>query len=1054
MPLENDLNKVLVLGSGPNIVGNVAEMDVYTEAAIRAFQEEDVHVVLVNPNPATVAGDRQKGVTVYLEPMTLSFMKRILRMEEPDAIVTAYGSTNGLKVAKELVEDGIIQEMGIKLMTTNTKLLNILSHKDQIAFLQKHKFPTSESWHLEADKETILDHLNQVNFPVLVTKYHQYIRNEHFKFQDVKSLESFFKQESMIEQFKLTNYRLTEDLSDWEEIIVDVIRDNNGNFNFLNIASCIESVSINSGDSFIVAPALTLNNDHVRQLRKLTKKVMNSLNVKGFLSIHFAVSHSDTSIKAKILTIKERLTRSSLLSKRVGMYDVGYVLAKIALGYNLNEIVQPLTGLNAAIEPVLDVVAVKAPYFSFNESGLNHYKLSDRMRSSGESINIGRNFEAAFLKSLDSCFDLHLFQKVFFGELKKSNEEILADLSEPNEQHLIITLAAIYQGIDYVAIHEVTRIHPIFFEKLSNIIKIIKQLQASFTLESLKMAKKYGFSDVLISLFTNKTGHEIEKIRHEENILPAYLSLDGSSGLYPAKYSVCYSAYDCRNEISPITDGENKVLIIGMHPIQVSLTSEYDYMLYHAIKTLKANNIKTILISNNPEAVSTAYELVDRTYFEPITISNIREIVNREGIKQVLTQFSGKEVNQMRADFAESGLEILGQGDYSQQIAGQVLNINDSNIAVVPHAKLSQRAQAIEFSKSHGFPVLIGGKANKIKLKSAVVYDIPALEKYIDENNLDEITISSFIEGRKYEVTAISDGKEVTIPGIIEHLEQTGSHASDSIAVFKPQNLTSEQMSLLVKVSQELISKFEMPGMFNLHFLYAKKRFFILQVKTYAGHNLAFLSKSLNKDLVAITTKCLLGQSLKEQGIEPGIWNVSNLIHVKMPVFSYIGYESDNTFDSKMKSSGSVMGRDTQLSKALFKGYEGSNLNIPSYGTIFISVRDEDKQNTIALAKRFHRLGFKLVATEGTATILAEAGITTGIVKKVQEDQHNLLEKIASHKIVMVINITNLSDNASHDAIQIRDQALSTHIPVFSSLQTAKLILAVLESLALTTQPI
>lgn len=1057
MPLENDLNKVLVLGSGPNIVGSVAEMDAYTNSAIKAFLEDDIHVVLVNPNPATVSSDRQKGVTVYLEPMTLAFMKRILRMEEPDAIVTAYGSTNALAVAKELLDDGIIDDMKIKLLTTNKELLNLVDHKKQIAFMQKNNFATSESWHLvKTDtSESIADLLSHARFPLLVTKYHQYIHNEHFKFKNVAELSEFFKTENDTEadHFNLNNYRLTEDLSNWEEVIVDVLRDNRGNFNFINISSCLEDVAINSGDSLIISPALTLNNDHVRKIRKLSKKIMNRLNIHGFLSIHFAVSHHDTEIDLKVLTLKNRLTRTSVIARRVAMYDIGYVLAKIALGYNFNEIVQPLTGQNAAIEPVLDAVSIKFPYFSFSESGLNHYQLGDRMQASGESIGIGRNFEAAFLKGLESNFDINGLRDFYYLGKAKDGQQLLQQLAHPDELHIITLLAAISSGLTYTQIHEVCRLHPLYFEKLSQVIEVGKQLKNELSKEVLVTAKKLGFSNTLISIITQKSLEDIGDLCRNYQLNSSYLLLDGSAGLYRANCSVCYSSFGSENEVSPLK-ANRKVLVIGMKPMQVSLTSEYDYMIYHALKTLKDEGIATVLISNNSEAVSTAYELVDRVYFEPITFENIKKIAQKEGIDEVLTQFSGKEINQLRPKLINAGLKLLGQENLISELAKQKINVDELPIELVPGEKIYTESQAKNFVEKHGFPVLIGGRTRELKVKSAVVYDIPALEKYINENDIDEGTISRFIEGRKYEVIAISDSHNVTIPGIIEHLEQTGSHASDSIAVFQPQNLNKEQRAFLGKMTKEILPLIQMKGLFTLHFLQADGQFYLLQVKTYAGHNLAFLSKSLNSDLVGITTKCLLGKSLKELNLPETIWPASELIHVKMPVFSYIDYQSGNTFDSKMKSSASVMGRDTLLSKALYKGYEGSNLTIPSYGTIFISVRDEDKQRTINLAQRFHRLGFKLVATEGTATILAEAGITTGIVKKVQEDQHNLLEKIASHKIVMVINVINLSDNASQDAIRIRDVALNTHIPVFSSLQTAELILEVLESLALTTQPI
>lgn len=1051
MPLEKDINKVLIIGSGPNTSGSNSELDILATNAIKAYVQDDVHVVLVNPNPATVQTDPQKGVTVYLEPMTLDFMKRILRMEQPDAIVTAYGSTTALKIAYALKQDGIIEDMNLEFLTISKQALDLNKQGKVINFLHEKKLPTSESWNLDSfDSNNILKNFHDITYPVLVTKYHRYIKNEHFKFSEAHQLATFFEKEINDDHFSIKDYRFTQDLSNLEEVVVSVIRDNRGNFNFINFAASIEPISVNSGDSVLVSPVLTLNNDHIQKLRSISQKVMERLNLKGYLNIHFAVDHTGTQIGVKILSITPALTRSSLIGMRVGMYDLGYVLAKISLGYNLNEIINPLTGLNAAIEPVLDNIAVRAPYWSFTGSGYNHYQLSDQQQASGEAVGVGRNFESAFLKAAFSTIDFNILKQVFLAETKKSKEEILADLKHPNEFHLIYLIAALEVGLTYGELHQVIRLHPIYLQKFQHLIRIGAKLSTQSLNESILLeAKKYGFSNLLIAAISNQTPSYVRQKIDEYNIEPSYITLDGTAGLLHPKVSAVYEAYNAQNEIESFVSGE-KVLVIGMKPIQISLNSEFDYMIYHVVKTLKENNIGVILLSNNAEAISTNYKLADRVYFEPITIENIINITKKEGIKKIVTQFAGKEVNSFRSELKKHGLKILGQ----EKLKFKELDFSKSNLKSVPYLHTKAKQEAIKFAKEAGFPILVGGQNDAIKQKSAVVYDLPALKKYISENELDNINISKFISGKKYEVTAISDGQSCTIPGIIEHLEQSGSHASDSIAVFQPQNLSKVQRKRLKDSTINLVEQMHIKGLINLHYLFVNNKLYCLQVKTYAGHNIAFLSKSLKRDIIQVATQTLLGKKLDELQLNSDIWPTSSLIHVKMPVFAMLNYRSENTFDSKMKSSGSVMGRDTLLSKALYKGYEGSTLKIPSYGTIFISVRDEDKHRVIKLAKRFHRLGFKLVATEGTATILAEAGITTGIVTKVQDDPDNILGKIAAHKIVMVINITNLSDAASQDASAIKDKALNTHIPVFSSLETTKLILEVLESLALTTQPI
>lgn len=1061
MPLENDLDKILIIGSGPTLIGSVAEMDLLANEAINALVEEGIHVVLVNPNPATISTDKRENVTVYLEPMTIDFLKRILRMEEPDAILTAYGSTTGLKVAHKLIQDGILQQMKIRLLTLNSKLLTVNNQQKRTAFLTKLGIGVNQSWQLSnfstSDFENHIKKINDiVSFPVLVTKYHRYVHNEHLGFKNSNELINYFKKESQSETFSWKHYRLTEDLSSWEEVIVNVIRDSTGNLAFINFADSIEPVGINSGDSTIVMPSLTLNNDQIQKIRSISKKIADNLNVLGILSIHFAVRHHGTQIETKVLTIKPRLTRSAVWIQRAGLYSVGYIVAKVAIGYTLNEINDPISELNASIEPTLDTVSIKMPYWSLSESGFNHYHLGDRMQASGEALGIGRNFETAFIKGLASTTDLNIAWSTFNEELNKDKAECINDLAHPDELHTIRLLAAIAKGLTYAELQNVIFIHPVYYQKLQNLVTFGKTLVKTEELNRniILEAKKLGFTSALISKIRNKSEIDIEKLINKFEIEPSYIELDGSAGVYKPNFHSYYSAYDVQNEVKPI-ENKKKVLIIGLLPLQVSVTSEFDYMVAHAARVLHNLGYATILLSNNDESVAAYFKNVDRIYFDPITVENILAVARKEEITDVLLQFSGKKVSALRQKLIENGLHILGsQNNNLKARIDQLLSKPLDHLKRVPSLTTTDKNKIIDFVDTFGFPILIGGFSKDIKQKSAVVYDMPAIEKYLKESQLDQISISRFIEGNKYEVTAISDGTQTTIPGIIEHLEQTGSHASDSIAVYQPQNFSIEGQKQLAKYSIQIINRLKTRGIFNLHFLKVNNDIFILQVKPYAGHNVAFLSKSVNMDITACATKTIAGLSLKEMGYKEELWPSNNFIHVKMPVFSYINYDSGNTFDSKMKSSGSVMGRDTQLAKALYKGYEASDLHIPSYGTIFISVRDEDKKAVTNLARRFDRLGFKLMATEGTANMFAEAGITTGVVDKIHKNPRNLLDKIKQHRIVMVVNVTNLSDTASDDAIRIRDQALLTHIPVFSSIETAELILDVLESLALTTQPI
>lgn len=1054
MPLHNEINKVFLIGTGPSIVGEVSEMDILAEQALQALGEENVQTVLINPNPATIETDLKKNVKVYLEPMTLTFVKRILRMEKPDALLPIFGGKPALALTEKLCADGILDDMGIEILSINKLALQFNNPKKANDFLLENNFEVAQRWTIK-DPNNIKNELADAHYPIRVTKFQKYRKDQHRTLNSLEEVEKYFALESDNEHFNLDNYLLNEDLSNWEELIFNLIRDNNGNFCFFNNLGSMEPVKINAADSLLVSPILTRNNNQMQQLRHCSRKVANALNIHGPMVIHFAVKQDGEDFEFKILSVKPRLTKTTLLGYRSGVYSIGYITAKIALGYNLNEIIDPQSGLNASIEPTKDTISIKLPYWSFIESGHNHYKLNNRSSSSGQALGIGRNFESAFLKAIQSTTNFSNNVRVYRQELAKSENELINDLKNSHESHLITLLAAIGKGLDYQVIHQSLHVHPIFLQKMRHITILMKKLRdEELTPHLLAKVKENGFSDKLIAYLSHKSEDEIEKLVKEYKVFPSYIRIDGTAGIERPRIDAYYSAYEAANEVKPL-ETEKKCLIVGLKPFQVSLTGEFDYMIYHAAKTLKREGISPIIISNNPESISSAYDVCDRVYFEPITLENILAVARKENIKYVLTQFSGKQINQYRVALLKHGLHILGQENLeevlNQDRLEQVIN---AGVNPVPALETSDLSEVKTFVEKQGFPVLIGGINNHKKLKSAVVFDTPALNRYISENELDMITISKFIEGNKYEVTILSDGQNVTIPGIIEHFEQTGSHASDSIAVFSPQNLSVTHQRLLRDAAVKIAKQMHLRGPINLHVLFANDRLYVLQIKTYAGHNVAFLSKSLHQDIATIATKILLGSNLEDLKLSNDVWPTNSLIHVKMPVFSYLSYQSDNTFDSQMKTSGSVIGQAHHLPTALYKGYEASNLIIPSYGTVFISVKDSAKNEAIGLAARFHKLGFSLLATEGTANILAEKGITTGIIEKIQEGSNSLLEKIAQHKINLVINVTSLSDSASHDAIRIKDQALATHIPVFSSLQSAEDILNVLEMMAMTTQPL
>ncbi|MGX4645039.1 carbamoyl phosphate synthase large subunit [Holzapfeliella sp. JNUCC 80] len=1055
---SNSIKKILILGSGPSIVGEIAEFDLITKQAIKSFQEEDKQVVIINPNPATVATDHDDNVTVYLEPMTKEFLKRIIRMEEPDAIVSIFGSKVGMKMAYELHEDGILEELSIKLLSLPLQTLKFTQNKYDFntALHEAGIFVTQKQRLYPADND-LDERIEEINFPIVLKpeKYDAHLGFRHLNNSD--ELRTIIKEERRKELSLQNSFEVQEDLSDYTEYTIDALRDNKGQMIVLNYAENINPAGINAGDAISVSPIQTLNDHKVQVLRRYTKKIIDSLEIVGVVSVRFAVKPLTDKLRFRVIGIYPRVTRSNLLAYRTTGYNIGYILAKLVLGYTLDEITNPATNLSAAIEPVLDAVSVKIPMWSFADLGENHYLLNNKMHSSGESVGIGRNFDAALMQAILATNQVSkVLNFKFFANL--SEKELIKQLSHPNENLIFVILAAFNKGFSLQDVHNYTRIHPTYLEKFARLTDLLQEiLEHPFDAEVLDRAKHRGIADVIIAKLWRCSEQKIHQFRHQNQIIPSGLYVESTAGFYPTYNNAVFHAYQARNEIVPFDQAKPTILIIGLSPFQISQNSEFDYMLYNAIQEIKAKGYRTVLLTNNSESISADYQLVDRLYFEAVTLENIMEIANIESPKYVLTQFSGKIATQLLPVLHQNNLEVLGGSEEINDLVGQKQNfsqlLNELGFPGVSGLTTSHNSVAINFAEEVGYPLLIGGKrAHKVR-KSAVVFEKDALEQYLKESDVSDISISKFIEGHKYEVTAISDGEQVTIPGIIEHLEQSGSHASDSIAVFNPQNLSSTHQRQIRDMTIALAKKLKARGFLNIHFLIQQDTVYVLQVKNYAGHNVAFLSKSLKRKLSQIAMKVLLGEKIKDLGFLEDIWSNNQLIHVKMPVFSRLGFTGEDIFDSVMKASGFVMGRDTELPKALYKGYEGAGLKIPSYGTVFVSVNDEDKDKAINLAQRFRRLGFKLIATEGTADYLAEQGITVRVVAKLQGGNPSLINKIIANHVNMVINTTNFSEPVNRAAIKIRDAALTHHVPVFSRLQSAEYILEVLESQALTTQP-
>ncbi|SEG55707.1 carbamoyl-phosphate synthase large subunit [Halpernia humi] len=1055
MAKRTDIKTILVIGSGPIIIGQAAEFDYAGTQACLALREEGYSVILINSNPATIMTDVEIADKVYIEPISLEFVSRIIRKERPDALLPTLGGQTGLNMAVELQNSGILEECKVEILGTKLSAINKAEDRDLFRNLMKELNEPVPDSEIVNNVEQAIEFANKIGFPLIVRPAFTMggtgggIANN---LEELKEITSFGLKYSPVRQCLIER-----SIAGYKEIEYEVMRDKNDNAIVVCNMENIDPVGVHTGDSIVVAPSQTLSDREYQMLRNCSLKIIRALGIEGGCNVQLALDPH--SFKYFIIEVNPRVSRSSALASKATGYPIAKIAAKIAVGLTLDEIMNPVTGTSyACFEPALDYVVTKFPRFPFDKFETADRKLSTQMKATGEVMAIGRNFEESLQKAIRSLETglRHLGLKTKVAEAM-SDEEIERRIKVCDDERLFIICDALRKGYDWETIVEWSKIDKFFIWKLKKLIDFEKEISAhKLDLKTLEKAKKLGFSDMNIAHLWNISQREVFDFRKENDLMPVYKMVDTCAAEFKSETPYFYGTYEEENESVP--SNREKIIVLGSGPIRIGQGVEFDYATVHAVWAIKELGYESIIINNNPETVSTDFSISDKLYFEPLTEEDVMNIIELEKPKGVFVQFGGQTAINLADKLAAHGVQILGT---SLEDLDRAENRNKFEAALQemgipqPLGKTCfTKEDALIIANEIGFPVLVrpsyvlGGRAMEI------VYDAKELDYYMNnavkENSEHPILIDRYLTGKEVEVDAISDGETVIIPGIMEHIERAGVHSGDSIAVYPPQNISEKNIATLVDYTERLAKGLNIIGLMNIQYVISEDEVYVIEVNPRSSRTVPFLSKITEIPMANLATKAILGQKLKDLGYKTGLAPVKNGVFVKVPVFSFSKLTRvDISLGPEMKSTGEVMGKDSTLEKALYKGLIGSGRKVPLNGAILFTVADQHKPEACELARRFQEIGFRIWATEGTANYFEEHGVSAKIGYKIEENPEiNLIDLIQNGKVQYIVNTMTKGKQSERDGFQIRRTSVENGVPCLTSMDTVEAILKVIESMS------
>ena len=1040
MPRNKNIKKVLVIGSGPIIIGQAAEFDYAGTQACRELKKEGIEVVLVNSNPATIMTDKHMADKIYLEPLTVETVKKIIKKEKPDSILPNLGGQTGLNLAMELAESGFLEEYNAKLL--GTKAEGIKKAEDRQAFkdmMEEIGEPCISS-KVVYNVEDAVEFANKIGLPVIVRPAYTLGGTGGGIAYTIEELEEICS--SGLRMSRVHEVLIEKCISGWKEIEYEVMRDGKGNCITICNMENIDPVGVHTGDSIVVAPSQTLANKEYQMLRTSAIKIISSLKIEGGCNVQFALNPN--SFEYAVIEVNPRVSRSSALASKATGYPIAKVATKIAIGYSLDEIINSVTGKTyACFEPVLDYVVVKIPKWPFKKFLTASRDLGTQMKATGEVMAIAPNLEAGLMKAVRSLEEN--LDSLILPKLKEfTREEIDEKLKKVDNERIFVMAEALRRGISIEEIHNITTIDKFFIGVVSKIVEMEKDLQTKeLNAYLIRKAKKYGFTDKVIAELSKQDIKEIKAIRLGNRIVANFKMVDTCSAEFEAQTPYYYSSYDEENE-TKLSD-KKKVLVLGSGPIRIGQGIEFDYCSVHGVWSLKKAGYETIIVNNNPETVSTDFDIADKLYFEPLTAEDVENIVDVEKPYGAIVQFGGQTAIKLTKALTEMGVKILGTQEVDMDRAEDrkefdealshcgILRPKGSTIFTVEEAK--------KVANNLGYPVLVrpsyvlGGQG------MAIAYDDKEIEEYVNEINEvaqeHPILVDKYILGKELEVDAICDGEDILIPGIMEHLERAGVHSGDSISVYPTQTLDLKYEKEIINYTEKIAKELNVIGILNIQFIVSNGKVYIIEVNPRSSRTVPYISKVTNLPMIDIATEVILGKKLKDMPYGTGLYKKSEYVCVKMPVFSFEKIKNaDTSLGPEMKSTGEVLGVDKNFENAILKAFIASGANVSKTGSILITVRDKDKPEVLPIAKKFKEKGFIIYSTIGTAKFLKEKGIDAIVVEKLWEGKNSIADLIQSGKINFVVNTPTKGKHANRDGFKIRRLTVECKIPCFTSLDT------------------
>ncbi len=1051
MPKNPNVKRVLVIGSGPIVIGQAAEFDYAGTQACRSLKEEGVEVILVNSNPATIMTDRNIADKVYIEPLTARVLEQIIEKEKPDSILPTLGGQAGLNLGMELEESGFLRSHNVRLLGTTAATIKKAEDRQEFKdTMEKIGEPCAASMVVESVKDGVA-FTNTIGYPVVLRPAYTLGGSGGGIAHSQTELESIL--ENGLRLSRVGQVLVERCIAGWKEIEYEVMRDGAGNCITVCNMENIDPVGVHTGDSIVVAPSQTLGDKEYQMLRSSALNIINELEITGGCNVQFALH--PTSFEYCVIEVNPRVSRSSALASKATGYPIAKVAAKIALGYTLDEIKNAITGKTyASFEPALDYCVVKLPRLPFDKFITAKRTLTTQMKATGEVMSICDNFEGALMKAIRSL-EQHVDCLLSYDFSGLSGEDLKERLRIVDDQRIYVIAQALRKGIDYDTIHEITMIDHWFIDKIAILVEMEQALKTGpLTLPLLKEAKRMEFPDSVISRLTGIGEEEIKKMRYDNGIVAAYKMVDTCAAEFEASTPYYYSVYGSENEAVK-TNPSKKVLVLGSGPIRIGQGIEFDYCSVHATWAFSKAGYETIIINNNPETVSTDFDIADKLYFEPLTPEDVESIVNIEKPHGAVVQFGGQTAIKLTESLMKMGVPIWGtraedvDAAEDRELFDKILE--QTEIPRAAGGTVYTAEEAKQVANRLGYPVLVrpsyvlGGQGMQIAISDEEIEEFMEIINRIAQDH--PILVDKYLQGKEIEVDAVCDGTDILIPGIMEHIERTGVHSGDSISVYPAHTITDRVKEKIGEYTRRLAKALHVKGLINIQFIAIGEEVYVIEVNPRSSRTVPYISKVTGIPIVDLATEVIIGKTIRELGYEPGLQPEADYYAVKMPVFSFEKIRgAEISLGPEMKSTGECLGIAKTFNEALYKAFLGAGVDLPRHKQMIITVKDADKGEAVEIGRRFEKLGYKIYATRSTAAALNEAGVKARKVNKISQESPTVMDLILGHRIDLVIDTPTQGRDKSRDGFLIRRTAIETGVNCITAMDTARALVTSMEN--------